>query len=62
MKTEKQNSVKEDGGFDFVERLCGGSFGKGKEEGGGYGEVVELGWFPWRWRRRKMKVKGLEKL
>jgi len=45
-----------------VERLCGGSFGKGKEEGGGYGEVVELGWFPWRWRRRKMKVKGLEKL
>jgi len=36
----------------------GGIFGEGKGEGGSFGGVLELWWFPWRWRRKKMKVRS----
>ena len=36
----------------------GGIFGEGKGEGRSFGGVLELWWFEWRWRKKKMKVES----
>ena len=48
----------EEGDDERLRKDGGGSFGKVKEKEDALVELLELWWFPWRWRRKKMKVRS----